>query len=213
MNLICDAQAICSDVAILSLMSKNCECMYRQSDLLQVREAMMPYLLQDGYFMLRSSFSKPGVFTVSIMYVLLHLHIFPFLCGVDVSGWSPPRNPALQCLHLIIPSLSSHGSCYPSASVLLSSYSSAHPSLSLFYPRTLLFITCPYDLAISPTFPSRMPSWHPPDSDSGMVQDDESTIKVHNNANACFFRIPLDYNVCLIRDPSFMFAVLHTFES
>ena len=38
---------------------------------------------------------------------------------------------------------------------------------------------------------SRMPSWHPPDSDSGMVQDDESTIKVHNNANACFFRIPL----------------------
>ena len=39
-----------------------------------------------------------------------------------------------------------------------------------------------------------MPSWHPPDSDSGMVQDDESTIKVHNNANACFFKIPLDYN-------------------
>ena len=42
---------------------------------------------------------------------------------------------------------------------------------------------------------SRMPSWHPPDSDSGMVQDDDSTIKVHNNANACFFRIPLDYYV------------------
>ena len=38
-----------------------------------------------------------------------------------------------------------------------------------------------------------MPSWHPPDCDSGMVQDDESTIKVHNDANACFFRIPLDY--------------------
>ena len=42
---------------------------------------------------------------------------------------------------------------------------------------------------------SRMPSWHPPDSDSGMVQDDETTIKVHNDANACFFRIPLDYCV------------------
>ena len=28
---------------------------------------------------------------------------------------------------------------------------------------------------------SRMPSWHPPDSDSGMVQDD------HNDANVCFF--------------------------
>ena len=26
-----------------------------------------------------------------------------------------------------------------------------------------------------------------------MVQDDESTIKVHNDADACFFRIPLDY--------------------
>ena len=39
-----------------------------------------------------------------------------------------------------------------------------------------------------------MPSWHPPDSDSRMVQDDESTLKVHNDANACFFRIPLDYN-------------------
>ena len=33
---------------------------------------------------------------------------------------------------------------------------------------------------------SRMPSWHPPDSDSGMVQDDESTIKVHNNAKTRF---------------------------
>ena len=31
-----------------------------------------------------------------------------------------------------------------------------------------------------------MPSWHPPDSDSGMVQDDESTIKVHNNAETRF---------------------------
>ena len=40
---------------------------------------------------------------------------------------------------------------------------------------------------------SRMPSWHPPDSDSGMVRDDESTIQVHNDANACFFWIPLDY--------------------
>ena len=40
---------------------------------------------------------------------------------------------------------------------------------------------------------SRMPSWHPPDSESGMVQDDESTIKVHNDTNVCFFRIPLDY--------------------
>ena len=38
-----------------------------------------------------------------------------------------------------------------------------------------------------------MPSWHPPDSESGMVQDDESTIQVHNDADACFFRIPLDY--------------------
>ena len=35
-------------------------------------------------------------------------------------------------------------------------------------------------------FSSRMPSWHPPDSDSGMVQDDESTIKVHNNAKTRF---------------------------
>ena len=33
---------------------------------------------------------------------------------------------------------------------------------------------------------SRMPSWHPPDSDSGMVQDDESTIKFHNNAKTRF---------------------------
>ena len=48
-------------------------------------------------------------------------------------------------------------------------------------------------LLTSKTNSSRMPSWHPPDSDSGMVQDDESTKKVHNNANACFFRIPLDY--------------------
>ena len=31
-----------------------------------------------------------------------------------------------------------------------------------------------------------MPSWHPPDSDSGMVQDDESIIKVHNNAKTRF---------------------------
>ena len=31
-----------------------------------------------------------------------------------------------------------------------------------------------------------MPSWHPPDSDSGMVQDDESIIKVHNIAKTCF---------------------------
>ena len=27
-----------------------------------------------------------------------------------------------------------------------------------------------------------MPSWHPPDTDSGSVQDDESIIKVHNDA-------------------------------
>ena len=27
-----------------------------------------------------------------------------------------------------------------------------------------------------------MPSWHPPDSDSGIVRDDESIIKVHNDA-------------------------------
>ena len=40
-----------------------------------------------------------------------------------------------------------------------------------------------------------MLSWHPSDSDSGMVQDDESSIKVHNDANACFFWIPLDYRV------------------
>ena len=33
---------------------------------------------------------------------------------------------------------------------------------------------------------SRMPSWHPPDSDSGMVQDDESIIKVHNIAKTRF---------------------------
>ena len=41
-----------------------------------------------------------------------------------------------------------------------------------------------------------MPSWHPSDSESGMVQDEESTIKVNNDANACFFRIPLDYKQC-----------------
>ena len=33
---------------------------------------------------------------------------------------------------------------------------------------------------------SRMPSWHPPDSDSGSVQDDESIIKVHNDAKTRF---------------------------
>ena len=33
---------------------------------------------------------------------------------------------------------------------------------------------------------SRMPSWHPPDSDSGSVQDDESIIKVHNDAKPRF---------------------------
>ena len=48
-------------------------------------------------------------------------------------------------------------------------------------------------LLVSKKNSSRMPSWHPPDSESGMVQDNESTIKVHNDANACFFRIPLDY--------------------
>ena len=31
-----------------------------------------------------------------------------------------------------------------------------------------------------------MPSWHPPDSDSGSVQDDESIIKVHNDAKTRF---------------------------
>ena len=31
-----------------------------------------------------------------------------------------------------------------------------------------------------------MPSWHPPDSDSGSVQDDESIIKVHNDAKIRF---------------------------
>ncbi len=40
-----------------------------------------------------------------------------------------------------------------------------------------------------------MPSWHPPDSDSGMVQEGESTIKLHNDANACFFRIPLYFKM------------------
>ena len=49
-------------------------------------------------------------------------------------------------------------------------------------------------LASKKILKERMPSWHPPDSDSGMVRDDESTIiKVNNDANACFFRIPLDY--------------------
>ena len=33
---------------------------------------------------------------------------------------------------------------------------------------------------------SRMPSWHPPDSDSVSVQDDESIIKVHNDAKTRF---------------------------
>ena len=33
---------------------------------------------------------------------------------------------------------------------------------------------------------SRMPSWHPPDSDSGSVRDDESIIKVHNDAKTRF---------------------------
>ena len=31
-----------------------------------------------------------------------------------------------------------------------------------------------------------MPSWHPPDSDSGSVQDNESIIKVHNDAKTRF---------------------------
>ena len=31
-----------------------------------------------------------------------------------------------------------------------------------------------------------MPSWHPPDSDSVSVQDDESIIKVHNDAKTRF---------------------------
>ena len=33
-----------------------------------------------------------------------------------------------------------------------------------------------------------MSSGHPPNSDSGTVQDDESTINAHNDANACFFQ-------------------------
>ena len=32
-----------------------------------------------------------------------------------------------------------------------------------------------------------VPSWHPADSDSGLLKDDESTKKVHNDAIACFF--------------------------
>ena len=38
----------------------------------------------------------------------------------------------------------------------------------------------------SKTNSSRMPSWHPPDSDLGSVQDDESIIKVHNDAKTRF---------------------------
>ena len=37
---------------------------------------------------------------------------------------------------------------------------------------------------------SRISIWHPPDSNSGMVQDDESTINVHNDAKSCLFWIP-----------------------
>ena len=44
---------------------------------------------------------------------------------------------------------------------------------------------------------SRMPGWHPPDSDSGMVQYDESTIHVSNDANACFFQDSTGQNVAL----------------
>ena len=33
---------------------------------------------------------------------------------------------------------------------------------------------------------SRMPSWHPPDSDSGSFQNDESSTKVHNDAKTRF---------------------------
>ena len=36
---------------------------------------------------------------------------------------------------------------------------------------------------------SRMPSWHPPDSDSGSVQDDKSIIKIHNDAKTRFSRL------------------------
>ena len=32
----------------------------------------------------------------------------------------------------------------------------------------------------------RVPSWHPADSDSGLLKADESTKKVHNDAIACF---------------------------
>ena len=43
----------------------------------------------------------------------------------------------------------------------------------------ILFLTCKKNS-------SRISSWHQPDSDSGMVQDDESTIKVHNDAKTPF---------------------------
>ena len=47
-------------------------------------------------------------------------------------------------------------------------------------PKTRLL--CGHFVLASKKFFSRMPSWHPPDSDSGSVQDDESIIKVCNYA-------------------------------
>ena len=63
----------------------------------------------------------------------------------------------------------------------------------------ILFLTSKF-------FSSRMASWHPPDSDSGMVQDDESTIKVHNNAKTRFswiwpFGIWTIYIVAMLLEP------------
>ena len=33
----------------------------------QVREIMMMHVMQDGAYILRNSFSKPGIFTVTVM--------------------------------------------------------------------------------------------------------------------------------------------------
>ena len=54
-------------------------------------------------------------------------------------------------------------------------------------PKTQLFNDCLVAILFCPVkISSRMPSWHPPDSDSGMVQDDESIVKVHNDAETRF---------------------------
>ena len=54
-------------------------------------------------------------------------------------------------------------------------------------PKTHYIDWCMFiSLLASKKNSSRMPSWHPPDSDSGSVHDHESIIKVHNDAKTRF---------------------------